>query len=341
MQALSQFEFHVGVDPCRAALDNDRAGGSPVCSLDFMKKTDLVKPRPLQRGDRVALAAPAGFSDPERIEQGAAVLRGWGLEVEGLPAMEHHRYFAASDPSRARLLEDLFARPDLGAVLAVRGGYGCARLVDHLSLGALAAFPKIFVGYSDVTLLLDRIVREQGAACFHGPMVASDLTRLNAEELERFRRFLFGLDGWWNGDFAEVWSAGQGSGPLVGGCLSVLVTTLGTPFEIDTRGCVLFLEDVAERPYRIDRMLVHLRQAGKLDHLQALVLGSFADCCGGEGPEVLRRIFEEVLDGISCPVVFGLDAGHLSGNVVLPMGCQVDVNSDRGQVLLLEDPFAR
>jgi muramoyltetrapeptide carboxypeptidase len=306
-----------------------------------MKRPLAVKPRPLQQGDVVALAAPAGFCEAERVDSGSQVLEDWGLVVEGLPSMEPLRYFAGDDRARAQALAAAFSRSDLAAVLCVRGGYGCSRLFDHLSLADLVENPKIFVGYSDVTLLLDRMVREHGVACFHGPMVASDLTRFDGDQRERFRRFLFGLDGWWDGRFEEVWTPGRGSGPLVGGCLSVLVTTLGTPFEIDTRGTVLFLEDVAERPYRIDRMLMHLRQAGKFDEIQGLVVGSFLDCYGSEGPGILRTILAEVLDGLSCPVVFGLDAGHGSGNVVLPLGCQVDLDTERQELLLLEDPFAR
>ncbi len=296
----------------------------------------LRKPRPLQPGDRVRLVAPSGIADRARGEFGTRVLEGWGLVVEAPASLPRRRYLAGSDAERGAALEDALNDHDAAAVLCVRGGYGTARLAPALDLSGIGARPKIFVGYSDITLLLDRLVREQGTVAFHGPMVASDLPRMSETALERFRRFLFGEEGWWDGSCRGSWLPGHSRGRLVGGCLSVLVTTLGTPWEIDTDGAVLFLEDIDERPYRIDRMLVQLAQAGKLERLAALVLGSFLSC----GPEAgestdeaeLREIVLEALAGRRIPVLHGLDAGHGSSHVVLPMGCEVDVDCGKLRV---------
>ena len=140
------------------------------------------------------------------------------------------------------------------------------------------------------------------------------------------------MTSWWNDGHAE--------GRLVGGCLSVLVTTLGTPYEIDTRGSVLFLEDVGEKPYRIDRMLTQLRHAGKLDQVAGVVLGPMQDCDGGHGEQWLSEIVLEAVGRSEVPVAFGLDAGHGSGNVVLPLGCHVRLDRAGGGLELLEEPFA-
>ncbi|HYB98250.1 MAG TPA: LD-carboxypeptidase [Candidatus Limnocylindrales bacterium] len=301
------------------------------------------KPRPLRQGDTVAVTAPAGFADADCLERGIAILEGWGLRVEPPPPPEPVRYLSGTDSARAAHLSQLFARTDVAAIFCVRGGYGSSRLHGLFDAAVAADHPKIFVGFSDVTLLLGRLVAEAGLVCFHGPMVGADLPRLTALQRERFRSALFDEDGWWDGERLQTWRPGSGRGPLIGGCLSVLVTTLGTPYEVRTDGAVLFLEDVAEKPYRIDRMLTHLRNAGKLDHVAGIVLGSFHDCDDGQGEDILREIALEAVAGLDCPVVVGLDAGHGTGNTVLPMGCMVGIDASvkSAAVSLLESPFER
>lgn len=293
----------------------------------------LLRPRALVPGDRVAVVAPASVWDPKRLAAGITVLESWGLVVEPPPAAERHRYLAASDDARAAHLRDAFERDDVAAVMAVRGGFGSARLWGRFDAKAAAAHPKIFLGYSDLTLLLDRLVREAGLVCFHGPMVASDLARLGDEELARFRCFLFGESGWWSGEGLEALAPGVGEGRLAGGCLSMLVTTIGTPYEMDFAGRVLFLEDIAEPPYRIDRLLTHLSHAGKLGGVAAVVLGRFHDC--GDFDEV-KAIAAEILSPLGVPVVAGLDVGHHASGLPLPMGCLARVDASAGRVDLLE-----
>ncbi|RMD82031.1 MAG: LD-carboxypeptidase [Candidatus Dadabacteria bacterium] len=300
----------------------------------------MRKPAAIHEGDTVGLVAPSGRFDPQRLARGVEILESWGLRVRCYEGAKPVRYLAAADRIRAEWLEAAFVDPEIAAILAVRGGFGASRLHTFFDPAVAAANPKAFVGFSDVSLLLNRLVQEAGLVCYHGPMVAADLPRLSEAARERFRRFLFGEPGWWNGQGREVWRSGTAEGRLVGGCLSVLVTTLGTPYEIDTRGAVLFLEDVAEKPYRIDRMLSHLRHAGKFEEVAAVVFGPMLDCDGGGGTRLLREIALEVLDGFRFPIVFGLDAGHGSDNVVLPLGCRVRVDGEAARLELLEDPFA-
>lgn len=300
----------------------------------------LKKPKSLKPGDTVAIVAPSGACRPERLEQGRATLESWGLRVEAPTRAENVRYLAASDLDRSRQIEAALRNPHVRAVLTSRGGYGAARLYPHLDVRCVSGDPKIFVGFSDITILLTRIVQEAGVVSYHGPMVAADLPGLHEGALERFRRFLFGEPGWWDGGAREVWRHGRAEAALTGGCLSVLVTTLGTPYEIDTDGKILFLEDVAEKPYRIDRMLTHLKHAGKLSHVEAVVLGSMLDCDDGSGPEAIRDIVLDVCADLAVPILYGLQAGHGAENVVLPFGCRVRVDTDLARLDLLEPVFS-
>jgi muramoyltetrapeptide carboxypeptidase len=288
----------------------------------------------------VALVAPSGRSDEEKLARGRDLLASWGLQVDATSPAAGMRYLAAEDSRRAAQLRAALEDPGVRGILAVRGGYGAARLHDLVDLKSAAIQPKVFVGFSDVTILLNRLVQEADMVAYHGPMVAVDLPRLSDLARERFRRFLFGQDGWWDGTAREVWRGGEAEGQLLGGCLSVLVTTLGTPYEIDTDGAILFLEDVAEKPYRIDRMLNHMKHAGKLDRVRGIVLGPMLDCDGGEGSRILREIFLDALSDLEIPVVFGIEAGHGTENVVLPFGCRVRLLADEARLDLLEPVFA-
>lgn len=300
----------------------------------------MIRPRALVPGDRVAVVAPSSRYDRAALLRGAEVLESWGLKVDLPPETAPYRYLAAPDEVRAGLLAEAFTRDDVAAVMAVRGGFGAARLLGRFDPALGAAHPKIFLGYSDLTVLLSRLQNEAGLVCFHGPMVSSDLARLPSEALEPFRRFLFGEDGWWKGEGLTGRSPGSASGAFTGGCLSMLATTIGTPYEFDARGRVLFLEDIAEPPYRIDRLLTHLLHAGKFDGVAAVVLGTFTNCDPKDEPGVVMQVVDEILGGLGVPVVSGFDAGHYSEGGLVPMGCEVRVDAGAGTVELLEPALA-
>lgn len=303
--------------------------------------SSYIRPPSLVAGDRVAVVAPSSVYDPDKLARGMAVLESWGLVVEPPEPSPPLRYLSGTDAARAARLTEAFERDDVAAILAVRGGYGAARLFGRFDPAVAARNPKIFVGYSDLTLLLARLRREAGLLCFHGPMVASDLARLDDERLERFRRFLFGEGDWWAGEGLETRVAGSAMGRLAGGCLSILASTIGTPYEIETSGSVLFLEDIAEPPYSIDRLLTHLLHAGKFQDVAAVVLGTFHDCDRPEAPGQVMDVVDEILGPLGIPVLSGFDAGHVSGAAVLPMGCQVRVEAgpEGGSIELLEPMF--
>ena len=306
-----------------------------------MSSPPIAKPGRLRRGDVVAVVAPAGVVDAGRLEAGVRVLEGLGLSVVlGDSVLARTHYLAGDDAARRADLERMLDAPDVRAVFVARGGYGSQRLVPALDLGRIAARRKLLVGFSDATALLGAAV-EAGVIAVHGPMVAADLARgLTPRSLAHLQALLFDPDYRWRAEAPTTIRPGRATGRLVGGCLSVLVTTLGTRWAPDTRGAVLFLEDVHEYPYRIDRMLTHLRQAGMLDGVAGVVFGTMAACRSANGvtaEDVVRACFADA----PFPVAFGLPAGHDPAesdieNLALPLGVPVALDADRGDLMALD-----
>jgi muramoyltetrapeptide carboxypeptidase len=232
---------------------------------------------------------------------------------------------------------DFFRRRDIAAIFCARGGFGSIRLLQYLN-DEIRNYPKVFVGYSDVTILLNWLRHAGQMVTFHGPMVAMDLARgLSERSKYHLWRVLAGETREWKIALGEVVRPGNIEAEMVGGCLSMLVTTLGTAYEIDTHGKLLFMEDVGERPYRIERMLIHLKMAGKLEGVAGVVLGDFTNCVG-EGPRDVREIIVDLFRDVSYPVVMGLSAGHGEENLTLPFGAKMRLNGGEASLELLESP---
>ncbi|HZP40075.1 MAG TPA: LD-carboxypeptidase [Candidatus Binatia bacterium] len=301
----------------------------------------IRKPPRIRSGDVVAVVAPSGAVNADRLALGVRVLERWGLEVRlGAGVLERRAYLAGHDDERRSDLERMIGDPAVRAVFCARGGYGSQRLVPSLDLGPLARAPKPIVGYSDVTALLAAVV-SAGVVGFHGPMVADDLARGLSLRAETHLRALLTDPAYrWEAEVPVTVRPGRATGRLLGGCLSVLVTTLGTPYAPDTDGAILFLEDVREGPYRLDRLLTQMAQAGKLTRLAGLVFGTMASCptVDGYGPlDVVRACCAE----LACPVGFGLPAGHDVGgpgvlNLALPLGVEVELDTSRGRLAALD-----
>lgn len=235
----------------------------------------------LRRGDMVAAVAPAGPPNRTFVEQGRALLREWGLESRLMPNVfaGHTRGFlAAEDDARAGDLQDAFADPRLAGVVCLRGGYGSQRLLDRLDFEAIAANPKAFVGFSDVTALHVALSQRAGLFTYHGPNLGGDPRRFTPAGRASLRALLFGRPG--ATLHGEPLRPGRARAQLVGGN-----TLCGTPDSLDARGRILLIEEVGEAPYRIDRALTHLRRAGVLEELAGLAVASFWRC---EGPTVRR-----------------------------------------------------
>jgi len=301
----------------------------------------------LRAGMRVGVVAPASpVSDPDLAERGLTVLRDLGLEVELAADPGRRRgHLAGTDAQRAADLAAMLARPDLDALVCLRGGEGTLRtllsLPPDLPRRLAGARPKAVVGFSDITLLHAWLAAELGWTSFAGPGVTS-LAAATPYTLEHFRRALFVAEpydvGPAPGDPAPTTLVpGSAEGPLAGGCLSLLVSLLATPWAPDLTGCVLFVEDVNERPYRIDRMLSQLLAAGQLQRCAGIVVG---ECVGCEPADPARSLtLDEVVDDLlvplGVPLLAGLPLGHGRNLATVPLGQPVRLDADAGILRIL------
>jgi len=295
-----------------------------------------VKPPALQHGDTVGIIAPASNIKREFLEAGCQSLRALGYEPFYFDSiLDQDLYFAGSAKRRVQELEDMFVRPEVRAIVCARGGYGANYLLEGIDLQKIKSNPKIFVGYSDITTLLTYFVDAAGTVTFHGPMVAKDFAHVDGVEVESWKAALGG-DSEWAIDLDGVKALAEGSaeGVLYGGCLSMLVASLGTPYEIRTDGTILFIEDVATRPYQIDRMLMQLKLAGKLKGVRGIVFGEMLDCMQNRNQGcTLEEVVLRVVGDLQVPIAYGLRSGHVSrGNVTLPFGVRAALSVKSGRV---------
>ena len=301
-----------------------------------LMNTPRVKPPALCPGDTIGIVAPASNVNRDDLEVGCDALRRAGYKPFYFESIfEQDLYFAGSAERRTRELEEMFARNEVKAILCARGGYGANYLLQSLNLGLVKSHPKIFVGYSDATCLLTYFSDVAGLVTFHGPMAAKDWAHEGGVDLASWQAALSGTAPW-NVDLGDAagLAEGKGEGIFYGGCLSILVASLGTPYEVRTDGTILFLEDVATKPYQIDRMLMQLKLAGKFKGVRGLVFGEMVDCRqtsnqGYELEDVVLRIVEE----LGIPVIYGVRSGHVSaGNITLPFGVRASVSVHAGRV---------
>ena len=303
------------------------------------KSIAIRKPPRLKRGGTIGVVATAGCVDADSLSRGINVLKKQGFEIALSPRIHERKgYLAGDERQRARDLQEFFQRPDIDAIFCARGGFGSIQLLPHLNVEAIRSNPKIFVGCSDVTILLNWVLQHCGIVTLHGPMVAMEFARgVDGRTKEYFWQTILGEKESWETKLTTTIQPGIVEAPMVGGCLSLLVTTLGTPYEIDTGGKLLFLEDVGEKPYRIERMLTHLKMAGKLDRLAGLVFGDFIQC-EPEGPRGIMQIITEMFRDAPYPVLMGLAAGHGEENLTLPFGVKMALDGHTGTLSLLESP---
>jgi muramoyltetrapeptide carboxypeptidase len=294
-------------------------------------------PPPAGPGDRVGVAALSGPIDPQRLEWGLAALADFGFEpvpADNLSA--RHGLFAGSDAERLAAFHKLAADPEITAIFFARGGHGLLRVLPGIDWDLLARHPRAYIGYSDLTPFLLEVVRRLGIVAFHGPMVAADFARgLSPEELSSLLGALSGdyprslpLTGSLPG-LVGLSTGVPVRGPLLGGCLSLLTATLGTPWAPDLDGAIAFWEEIQEPPFRLDRMLTHLRLAGKLDGVRGMVLGHLTGT-----DRAPREILEQALPGVPFPLGWGLPAGHVSPNWTLPLGLAAELDAGEARLVL-------
>ena len=282
-----------------------------------------IKPPALRPGDTVGIIAPASNIKPDLLEAGCNALRNLGYKPFYFDSiLDQDLYFAGSLERRAKELQDMFARDDARAIICARGGYGANYLLPALDINKIVRSPKIFVGYSDITSLLTWFADSTGLVTFHGPMVAKDFAVPGGVAPASWEAALTACSEWSITSSAEALVKGTAEGILYGGCLSMLVASLGTPYEIQTSGSILFIEDVYAKPFQIDRMLMHLKLAGKLSEVKGIIFGEMLDCFQNSSQGyTLQEVILRVVGDLGIPIAFGLHSGHVSsGNITLPIG---------------------
>ncbi|HKF46064.1 MAG TPA: LD-carboxypeptidase [Terracidiphilus sp.] len=298
----------------------------------------LIHLNPIPDGAGVSVVAPASFARPDRIDDGAKSLRALGFEPRFAPhALDRGPlFFAGAADNRIADLHSAFVDPETQVVMSLRGGYGSNYLLERIDLEHIRKHPKPFFAYSDLTGLQLHMLDKLGLPAFHGPMLAADFFLEDGVHLPSFQSALAGR-GYSVGvaEGLRTIRPGSGSGVLYGGCLSIIISLLGTPWEPQTEGKLLFLEDVGAKPYQVDRMLWHLRKAGKLDNVSGIIFGEMLDCSSpGADPGLLEQAILSALDDFPGPIAFGLRSGHVSRqNVTLTFGVEAElVVADEAQL---------
>ena len=306
--------------------------------------TRLVrKPRALRQGDRIAIVAPASPFARDEFDAGVAELRGLGFEpVYDESVFARDGYVAGPPELRARAFQAAWEDPSIAALVAARGGYGSVQMLPLLDVAAIGSHTKIFIGYSDNTSILTWLQQAHGVVSFHGPMIEGRFARgIAGYDRDTFFRCLCQAEapGAIQHPQLEVVQAGEASGILVGGTLTQLTASLATPFAFDPpRGCILFLDEVGERPYRIDRMLMQLRLSGILDRAAALVFGELPKCDEPGGDPAIRATIAKLTREFRGPVLFGLPSGHTSGaTITLPFGVEARVIAEGAPAVVINE----
>jgi muramoyltetrapeptide carboxypeptidase len=301
--------------------------------------------RPIEGGDRVAIAAPASPVDEKLLESGTKVLEGNGLSVEYTETiLTRSGYLAGSDERRAEELNYFLGRDDIRAIFVARGGYGILRILDRIDFNALVDDPRPVIGFSDSTALLAYISTRLGVPCIHACMPATEAalqedichTGLLMRILRNEISYPFALCD----NLTSVSFSGLARGKMFGGNLSVLCSLLGTPYEPDFEGKILFLEEVDEKAYRVDRKMTQLRLSGKLEQLSGVLLGRFVPISGGD-PALLLKIVAGECQMAGVPLFMGFPGGHGGENMPLPFGVtgEIVTDGDRASLTILESPF--
>lgn len=286
--------------------------------------------RRLKSGDRVALVAPASSFPREELEAGVAELARLGLEaVYDESLFDKARFVAGSVEARARTIHGAWEDPSIAALIAMRGGYGSAQLLPLLDVELLRSGRKALIGYSDITALLT-FYQRNGLTAIHGPMIDRRLSKgPSAYDEDSFRRVMMQTEpaGELKPDQLEVLHPGRATGTLVGGTLTQLMASMGTPWAFaPPHGCILFLEDIGERPYRIHRLLTQAAQAGILDTVRGIVFGEFPGCDEPGGDPAIKDVLREFLADFRGPVLFNFPSGHTKGATwTLPFGVETEV----------------
>lgn len=289
----------------------------------------MIRPKPLKKGDKIALIAPSSPVAEERIKPSINAVEALGLEVVvGKSCTSKNGFLAGEDKIRAHDINIMFADKSIKGIFAMRGGYGSARILDLLDYKTIRKNPKIFAGYSDITALHVAFNQKCDLITFHSPMPASEFYECVDEyTMSFFKRNIFSGDSLGiienpKGEKIETLVKGNAKGRITGGNLTLLASSIGTKYEVDTKGKILFIEEVDEAPYRIDRMLLQLKQSGKFKDATGIVLGQWTSCeaKNKENSLELDEIFKELIAIENKPTIYNIACGHSTPTMTIPMG---------------------
>ena len=340
------FLHSLGAGLALPLLKRNFAGGTTVAG-------DLIRPKALRAGDTVGLITPATYvPDPDRLALAERTMRYFGLRMKlAKNAGKRLGDYRLSVNERLDDLHSMFHDPEVKAVFAIRGGYGSMHLLDRIDYDLVRRNPKIFLGYSDITAMHLAFNRQARLITFHGPIA---LSRFTDYTQKYFRKALFEIQSIGKvtnppesnelrpSHTLRTIRPGLATGRLMGGNLTLISTTMGTPYEIDTRGTILFLEDVDEEPYSIDRMLTHLRLAGKFDGVAGVIFGECQDCRPKDYkpsttiPYGLGEVLDNILGNLKVPVLYGLTIGHTDDQLTLPIGVNATLDATNGTLEIKE-----
>ncbi|MBW2467479.1 MAG: LD-carboxypeptidase [Deltaproteobacteria bacterium] len=295
-------------------------------------KPHPVIPPPINKGETIGLVAPAGsLANRKNFNAGVKLLEERGFRVKfNRRLLDRKGYLAGSDRERADEFNKMWADPEVKALVAVRGGYGCLRMLDMIDMKKVRSTPKILIGFSDLTVLLNAIHKKTGLVTFHGPVVTSLATIDRKSQKSFFNTLLGKTPKQILPSGIKVLHEGKAKGVLLGGNLTTLVHLIGTPHEISWQDTILFIEDIGEKPYSLDRLLTHLSKAGRLQKIKGLILGSFTDEERKERAILQKTVqsrIKELLEAKKIPVWANFPTGHSRRNLTLPVGVQAELDT--------------
>jgi len=322
----------------------------PTTSAAGIFSKSTLKPPRLKPGDTVGLINPAGATfHKDDVEIARETLAALGLKMKsGKHLLDRYGYLAGTDQARADDVNAMYADPSVNAIITLRGGWGCNRILEMLDYKAMAKSPKIIMGYSDITSLLIAITAKTGMVTFHGPVgistwndYSTDFVKrllFNAETFTMENPIKLGDNLTQTRDRILPISPGTAQGMLWGGNLSVLTAMVGSDYLPKTKGSILFLEEVGEDIYRVDRMLTQLKLAGILNDLNGFVFGKCSNCDSGEtyGSLTLEEVLDDHIKPLGIPAWYGSMIGHIENKFTMPLGIQAEINADKGSIALLE-----
>lgn len=301
-----------------------------------------MKGNTLQKGATIGIVAPASYTENSKLYEAKKNIEAMGFKVRlGSSTLNRWHSFSDKDENRARDINEFFKDPSIDAIMCMRGGYGSNRLVEYLDLEAIRENPKIFIGYSDITTLHIIFNEKLDLITFHGPMAVSNfmdgysqdcfnhlmesLQRQEGYEIKNIEKKL------------EAISLGKGSGRLVGGNLTTLISTLGTSYDLDYEGKILFIEEICEPTYKIDRHFNHLKKFGVFEKINGIILGNFKNCNKSSEEDMsLDEVFADYFTDIGIPVIKGLESGHCTPMLTLPLGARCTIDSENLKITIDE-----